>query len=481
MPVLKTGSRLGPYTVLDLLRVGGMACIYLAQYDPPDGGTPARVAVKLANTAADVPRDRSKSAQELEAFYYEALSNEVEVLKKLHHPNIVRLQPIPWGIKRDPYIARATNVTGAPWFCAMDYLPGGSVAQLTEAHKPLEPKLAVEVAYQLALALDYMHAKGYAHLDVKPDNILLRQSLGDEGGGPPHGPQAEACPQAVLIDFGIARRHHETGLEAGSLPYMPPEMIPLVNGARAPELGVSSPPVDVYAVGVLLYQLLTGHLPFSGRSDTHVTTAILRSDPTRPSVYNHELPTNLEELVLQIMQKDPERRPTAQELVLLLDGAVSPRVFAAAAPPTGATPAAGVVNRPQRRNHERLRLRLYAGAAILFAVLSLGQLLWPLRPPTGTSPGSTVVAPTATMTPLPALDLGVTATAAPVLAPATGEPVNTPTAEVPATANPTPDTTRVAPANGDVPTPPVYATATPVNTRTPTPLPPPTVAPQATP
>jgi serine/threonine protein kinase len=446
MPVLKTGSRLGPYTVLELLRVGGMACIYLAEYTPPAGGVSTRVAVKLANTAADVPRDRTKSAAELEAFYYEALSNEVEVLKKLHHPNIVRLQPIPWGIKRDPYIARATNVTGAPWFYAMDYLPGGSVAQLTETHKPLESKLAVEIAYQVALALDYMHAKGYAHLDVKPDNILLRASLGGEGGEPPQDPQAIALPQAVLIDFGIARRHQQQGLEAGSLPYMPPEMIPLVNGTRAPELAVSSPPVDIYAVGVLLYQLLTGHLPFSGRNDSHVTTAILRSDPTRPSVYNHELPENLEELVLQIMQKDPERRPSAQELVLLLDGAVSPRVFAPAA---GAN--AAVLSRT--RNRDRQRLRVYAGAAILFAALSVGQLLWQLKRDANLANQPASIVATATVASLltpPTATFGVAVTATPVVA--------TPIIAAPATATPPP-------------TLPVYATATPVNTRTPTPSP----------
>ena len=438
MPVLRSHSRLGPYTVVEMLRIGGMSSIYLADWQSSETTSTLRVAVKVANTTADVVEERDSPAGDLESFYFEALSNEVEVLKKLRHPHIVHLFAIPWGIKKDPYIARATSVLGAPWFCVMEYLEGGSVTQMMEEHGPLEPKIAIEIAYQVTTALDYMHAKGYAHLDVKPDNILLRQALSSD---------VTVQPQAVLIDFGIARRHHQRGLEAGSLPYMPPELLPLTTGALAPELLVSAPPVDVYAVGVLLYQMLTGHLPFTNRTNGGITTAIQQSEPTRPSVYNPAVGEPLEDLILQAMQKAPGQRPTAQELALMLDGVLSPRRFC--------MPTADAAVAPAGRPRRNMWSRVFAGTTAFLALTSLAQaLVWgPLRPP-GAPPGTPGPVLSGEALPSPSASLLPTNTASP-----------TPT--VAHEAVPAPAATALPRATETQP--PAPATATAVSTRTPLP------------
>jgi serine/threonine-protein kinase len=437
MPILRPASRLGPYEIVEMLRMGGMSCIYLAKWLPAEGNPPVFLAVKVANTAADVPHKSNQPAEDLESFYYESLNNEVEILKRLHHPGIVRLYPVPWGIKKDPYIVRATNVGGAPWFFAMEYLEGGSVAQLME-QGTVEPKLAVEIAYQVTQALDYMHAKGYAHLDVKPDNILLRRQTGPDSG---------AGPQAVLTDFGIAQRHQQAAPEAGSLPYTAPELVAVMTGAVAPELIVDGPPVDIYGIGVLLYQMLTGHLPFGAQDDMGVTTAILKGEPTKPSVYVPELAGPIEDLILKTLRREPAARPKADELVRLLDSALSPRRFDAET----------ALPRPAANPRPPATMWFFAGTTLLLAAVVLAQLMFwgPLRPlrMIGPSPVPTIAATAAP-----------TKTSVPSRAPtATARPTGTPP--------PSPSPTKAATFTALPPTeaPAVLPTSTPVNTRTATP------------
>lgn len=318
MAYIRPNTRVGPYTVVRALPEGrgGMARIYEA-IGLAEDGTESRVALKVAKTAPLARRGEQRSDQdELEQFYFEALNNEVEYLKRLRHPSIVRIYPIPWakGMKKEPYVARATNIEGAPWFCVMEYLQGGSVENRIQHLKRLPLREAVEIAHQLCLALDYIHSKDVAHLDVKPDNVLFRYPLADE-----------TRPEAVLLDFGIARREgKKEGLEAGAIPYMPPERLVLLRGTVAPESKIDKKLVDVYGVGMLLYKMLTGRLPFGGASRSSITSAILRKAPTRPSKYNRAVPQAVEEIVLRSLDKDPQRRPSAQMLASMLDEALSP-------------------------------------------------------------------------------------------------------------------------------------------------------------
>jgi serine/threonine protein kinase len=294
MLTIAVGTQIGPYTIVRALHTGkgGMARVYIAKLAPGPEGQEQIVALKFA-----IPADRNVSGERAE-FFKEALSNEVEILKRLRNPHIVRVFPIPWGSRNDPYFVKAANIESQPWFCAMEFIQGGSLQTVLEKHGKLEIKDAAEVARQIGLALEFSHSKDIAHLDVKPDNILFRQPF------TPKGPI-----EAVLIDFGIATRVYKMGLDAGAVSYLPPERIRILRGELAPEQASDQRPADVYSMGLLLYRMLTGTLPFKGRDKSHISTAILKNAPTRPSEFNRHIPKPLEDLILYAMEKDPHRRP----------------------------------------------------------------------------------------------------------------------------------------------------------------------------
>ncbi|MCX6033014.1 MAG: serine/threonine-protein kinase [Chloroflexi bacterium] len=457
MPNLSPNTQLGPYTILEMLPTGkgGMARVYKANWQPRGQSEPAAVVVKVANTAAD-GAGREMTPQELEAFYYDALNNEVEVLKALRHPNIVRLYPIPWdqSMRLDPYIARATRIEGMPWFCAMEYLGGGSLNEILDKQNKLEPRIAIEIAYQMASALDYMHSRNYAHLDVKPDNILLRRPL-----------QRGFCPEAVLIDFGIARRKGQRGLEAGSLHYMPPERVQLMQGATAPEKAADAPPVDVYAVGVLLYQMLTGHLPFGGHSKSSITSSILKSEPVPPSRYNGEVAGPLEKLVLSTLAKDPVNRPTAHQVVLRLDEALPPPRFSkdgASAPLLVIKPAS-----PWPARILGATTTVFLATTVVEGAMLTGLISGRPTPP----PIPTPAVPVVVTTSAPTIAVLPTAIAVPTTPPPTSPPP-------PTTVAPTMQPTE-APKSTVAPLP--SSTAVPTKTPAPTRTPAPTLAPTTPP
>src|SRR5574341_479505 len=130
MPEPTVGTTIGPFTIVETMPAGhgGMARVYIAAVGHHAANAignvdslPERVALKIARVIA------SQVSPLEQAFYFEALNNEVEILKRMRHPNIVRLFPIPRGLPRNPYAARAPELDGAPWFCAMEFLGGGSL------------------------------------------------------------------------------------------------------------------------------------------------------------------------------------------------------------------------------------------------------------------------------------------------------------------------------------------------------------------
>ena len=136
----------------------------------------------------------------------------------------------------------------------MEYLSGGTLEDIISVRGPLAPRLAVEIIYQVGLALDYVHTSHYAHSDVKTNNIMFRRPLDDR-----------TRPEAVLIDFGAtlkALRRPE--VDAGALVYLPPERVEVLVGKRGPETLINRSAADVYTLGVTLYRTLTADLPFKG-------------------------------------------------------------------------------------------------------------------------------------------------------------------------------------------------------------------------
>ncbi len=265
------GKRLdGRYEIKEIIGVGGMAYVYKA-HDCIDDRT---VAVKIL-------KDEYLANEE----FTRRFRNESKAIAILSHPNIVKVLDVSFG-ERLQYIV-------------MEYIDGITLKEYIE-QKQVTWKEAVHFTVQILRALQHAHDKGIVHRDIKPQNIML---LSDG--------------TIKVTDFGIARFSRNavrTGLgdkAIGSVHYISPEQ------ARG---GMTDEKSDIYSVGVMLYEMLTGRLPFEADNAVSVAIMQLQSQPKKPSEINPDIPEGLEEITLKAMQKDPEKRyQSAAEMLYDID------------------------------------------------------------------------------------------------------------------------------------------------------------------
>jgi eukaryotic-like serine/threonine-protein kinase len=269
--MMEAGTLSGRYETGDKLGTGGMSNVYKAT----DRILERTVAVKvLAEHLSDDERFVAR-------FKREALA-----VAKLIHPNIVQVYD--------------TGVDEGRHYIVMEYVEGRSGAQILQRHGPVEPEIAAEIGVQACAGLDYAHRRGIIHRDVKPGNLMIV-------GGPVGGGEMVI----KLTDFGIARAIEQTritqvGSVVGTAAYLAPEQ---VRGEEA------TPATDVYALGVVLYQFLTGRLPYEGSSLAELAVRQQNEKPLPPSTYNSEVPETLGAAVLRALEGDPNRRyASADEL-----------------------------------------------------------------------------------------------------------------------------------------------------------------------
>ncbi len=208
---------------------------------------------------------------------------EAEAVARLQHPNIVQIHEI-------------GEHQGRPYF-SLEYCPGGSLAHKL-AGTPLPPQEAARLVEPLARAVQAAHEAGVIHRDLKPGNVLLT---------------ADGMPK--VADFGLAKRldvsagQTASGVIVGTPSYMPPEQ---AGGKHASPVG---PAADVYGLGAVLYDCLTGRPPFRAATPLETALQVIRDDPVPPSRFQPRLPRDLETICLKCLEKDPGRRyPSAQEL-----------------------------------------------------------------------------------------------------------------------------------------------------------------------
>jgi hypothetical protein len=292
---------IGRYEVLEVIGEGGMGTVYKA-HDPQ---LRRLVAIKVPHFAGP---------QTARAVAMQRFLREAHAAAGVRHPHVCPIHDV-----GEHY--------GMP-FVVMDYVEGQSLAGRLAAGHYEDCRAAVTVVRQVADALDAVHARGLIHRDLKPGNILL-----DTGG------------RALLADFGLARplQTAEALTMAGELvgtpAYMAPEQV-------TPDAGSVGPSSDVYSLGVVLYQMLCGRLPFHG-SVEGVLYQIARTPPPPPSHFREGLDPALEKILLRMLSRQPEARfRTARELVEALDRWLAGQPVAVAEPPTTAEPAPAAVGSP---------------------------------------------------------------------------------------------------------------------------------------
>jgi serine/threonine-protein kinase len=255
------GTRIGGFTILDRLGAGGMGTVYKARQESMDRDVALKIIIPGAYTELDDFGAR--------------FEREAKLCAALNHPHIIKV------------FDYSKNEAGGRAYLAMEMHSGGSLARVISG-RPLPIEKVLRLAEQVASALDYAHARNIVHRDLKPENVLL-----DESGN------------AILSDFGLAKLSKATtaltqqGIILGTWAYVAPEQW------RGLDL---DPRADIYAFGIMLYEMLTGHVPYQGATTEALIHQHLHEWPKPVSSQRFDLPAAVDSVLIRTLAKDPTDR-----------------------------------------------------------------------------------------------------------------------------------------------------------------------------
>jgi serine/threonine-protein kinase len=320
MTSLRPGDKLDHYLIENLVERSGMASIFRAT----DEQTGRRVAIKVPHPE-----------MEADPIFFERFNREQEIGQKLDHPGVMKVFP---------------NEHHSQHYMVMEWVEGRLLRGLLNEQGKFPADRAVKIALQVASAIEYIHGHGVVHRDLKPENIMV-----------------DANDHIKLIDFGIAANLGSRRITfakfsqtVGTPDYISPEQ---VKGKRGDARS------DVYALGVMLYEMLTGKVPFTGPNAFVIMNDRLLNNPIPPREIDPTISPQLQEIIYRAMERDPNKRyPNAHELILDLEHQDK----------------VGVAERPEvtdwrkRRTPWARRVVLYAMLALI-PIVVFGLLLWVAR------------------------------------------------------------------------------------------------------
>ena len=300
---IRAGDQFGQYTIeQSLSESGGTSQIFLAA----DARNPnLKVVLKI-----QLSHDNNST------IYQNLINQEVEVLQLLRHPGIVHIYPLEID-GRIRHIARASQLPHQPWYFAMEYLGPHTLAHYIETISTLPLEWGIELFYQLLLIIDYMHQKGYAHCDLKPQNIFLR-----------HPPNRLLPPHPVLADFGsTAQINQGVHQLTASLRYSPPEVLLALERHDMHLTGIHPDKVDIWALGAILFEIVTGRALVNAQKRQIITTTVIRGEfeqMTNRRRDKHPALQSLDRVLGRMINADPEQRPPTEQLIRAIEERIAP-------------------------------------------------------------------------------------------------------------------------------------------------------------
>ncbi len=330
---------LNRYHIQRRLAWGGMSEVYLAC----DEQMQRSVAIKMVNSSDDE--------------HYERFQREIATVKTLSHEHILAIYDY--------------GRYGSWYYCAMPYVNNGTLSKRL-AQGPLSQEEAGSIFMQIAGALQFAHERGILHRDIKPSNILLREDN-----------------FAYLADFGLAKKtDHESSItQAGCLIGTPEYMAPELAEKSADQSS------DIYALGIVLYQMLTGQVPFKGASPLATFWKHIQEFPTPPSQLNPTIMQPVEEVVMRALEKNPRHRfPSVKAMASTFEQALAATKAEQIVPVMHSIllpqPSQRVVRVPKKTSAFRRASSVFVGLAAVFMLLvipaTLGFMMYqwglPMRP-----------------------------------------------------------------------------------------------------